>query len=84
VKRKVRDWIWSAAGRSIPGLQKVMLDQPVQVEFSKNWKPNSSSRVSSHLDAEGLQRIKDGLSGMVLEGFKSSPKGATGHYDAGR
>ena len=82
VKRKVKglDLVYVRPDVEFPAYKKVMLDQPVQVEFSKNWKPNSSSRsLSSHLDAEDLQRIKDGLSGMVLEGF--SKKLTKGGYE---
>jgi len=82
VKRKVKglDLVYVRPDVEFPAYKKVMLDHPVQVEFSKNWKPNSSSRsVSQHLDAEDLQRIKDGLSGMVLEGF--SKKLTKGGYE---
>jgi hypothetical protein len=71
VKRKVKglDLVYVRPDVEFPSYKKVMLD-PVQVEFSKNWKPNSSSRsLSQHLDAEDLQRIKDGLAGMVRDGF---------------
>ena len=48
--------------------EKVMLD-PVQVEFSKDWDPNTSRDISRHLDAQDLQNIKQGLAAMVLEDF---------------
>jgi Protein of unknown function (DUF3313) len=71
VKRKVKglDLVYVRPDVVFPSYKKVMID-PVQVEFSKNWKPNSGSRsVSQHLDAADLQRIKDGLAVMVQEGF---------------
>jgi hypothetical protein len=70
VKRKVKglDLVYVRPDVEFPAYKKVMID-PVQVEFSKSWKPNSSRSVSQHLDAEDLQRIKDGLAGMVRDGF---------------
>jgi Protein of unknown function (DUF3313) len=46
----------------------VIID-PVHVEFSKDWKPNTSREISRHLDAEDLQRIKVTLGGWVKDGF---------------
>jgi hypothetical protein len=48
--------------------QKVMLD-PVQVEFSKDWNPNSSRDVGRRLDSQDLQKIKETLAGLFREGF---------------
>lgn len=49
--------------------KKVLLD-PIQVEFSKNWDPNSSTPgVSRDLDATDLQKIKDGLAELFREVF---------------
>jgi uncharacterized protein DUF3313 len=51
-----------------PPYQNVIID-PVQVEFSKDWDPNTSREISRHVDAEDLQKIKDTLGGWVREGF---------------
>jgi hypothetical protein len=51
-----------------PPYKNVMLD-PVQVEFSKNWDPNSSRELARHVDAQELARIKETLAGWVRDGF---------------
>lgn len=71
VKRKVKglDLVYVRPDVQFPAYKKVMLD-PVQVAFSKNWKPNSGSRsLSQQITAEDMQRIKDGLAVMVQDGF---------------
>jgi hypothetical protein len=71
VKRKVKglDLVYVRPDVTFPAYKKIMID-PVQVEFSKSWDPNRGTRgVSNQLDASDLQKIKDGLAGMVQEGF---------------
>ncbi len=71
VKKKVKglDLVYVRPDVQFPAYKKVMID-PVQVEFSKNWKPNSGTRsLSQQITAEDMQRIKDGLAGMVRDGF---------------
>ena len=71
VKRKIKglDLVYVRPDVQFPAYKKVMID-PVQVEFSKNWKPNSGTRgLSQQITADDMQRIKDGLAGMVRDGF---------------
>jgi Protein of unknown function (DUF3313) len=71
-KRDVRglDLVFVRPNVQFPPYRAVMLD-PVQVEFSKNWDPNSSRTLSARLDAQDLQRIKDALAGMARDGFSA-------------
>jgi hypothetical protein len=69
-KREVKgvDQVYLRPNVQFAPYNKVMLD-PVQVEFSKSWDPNSSRDLSRHLDSQDLQKIKDTLGGWVREGF---------------
>jgi Protein of unknown function (DUF3313) len=65
------DLVYVRPDSQFTAYKKVMID-PVQVAFAKNWKP------PQRFDAQDLQKIKDGLAGMVDEGF--SKKLTAGGY----
>jgi hypothetical protein len=73
VKRDFKglDLVYVRPNIEFTAYKKVIID-PVQVAFSKNWK------APQRVNASDLQRIKDGLGSMVVEGF--SKKLTAGGY----
>src|SRR5882672_2198397 len=57
VKRKIKglDLVYVRPDVRFPAYKKIMLD-PVQVEFSKNWKPNSGTRSLSQQIGTGTMQ----------------------------
>jgi Protein of unknown function (DUF3313) len=63
------DAVYVRPNIKFPHYQKVIID-PVQVSFSKNWDPNSTAvSLSRYVDADDIQKIKDGLAQMLRERF---------------
>lgn len=69
-RREVKgiDAVYVRPNVQFPPYKSVMLD-PVEVAFSKSWKPNDTRDLSRHLDAEDLQKIKDELAKLFRESF---------------
>ena len=57
--------VYAQPGAQLSGYTKVMLE-PIEVAFSKNWKPESSRQPIS---AEERQKIKEGLEKVVRAAF---------------
>jgi len=70
-RREVKglDNVYVRPNVQFPAYKTVMID-PAQVEFAKEWDPNSTQReLSRRLDAEDLQKIKAEVARLLRESF---------------
>jgi hypothetical protein len=69
------DHVYARPGANLSHYQRVMLD-PVEVSFSKNWKPD---RTGGPVTAVQKQSIKNGLAKLFREELKKQLQGSGGY-----
>lgn len=70
VSSKVMDGVWVNKDASVPAYQSVIID-PVKVEFSQNWNPNSGTRsLSGRVTESDIQAIRQGIADEFQSVFK--------------
>lgn len=69
------DHVYASPGANLSHYQRVMLD-PVEVSFSKNWKPD---RTGGPVTAPQKQSIKNGLAKLFREELKKQLQGSGGY-----
>jgi uncharacterized protein DUF3313 len=69
------DHVYARPGANLSQYARVMLD-PVEVSFSKNWKPD---RAGGPVTAAQKQSIKDGLAKLFREELKKQLQGSGGY-----
>ena len=70
VSSRVMDGVWVNNEVNIPAYQNVMID-PVKVEFSQNWDPNSGTRsLSGRVTQSDIEAIRQGIADEFQKVFK--------------